>query len=219
MEQTIPKSLSVHRGGGERASKLQKRRSELVTAATRVIRREGPAVSMDLMAAEAGVTKPILYRHFGDRAGLCAAIAEPVLAELAEAIEVVIGKEGHPYDVIHSAIDSFLRFVEEDRNLYKFLTRGEPAEPAGPGPGLAPIEDFEQRIARQTASVIDQSLRAIGRDSEAAQAWGYAIVGMVHAAARWWLQNQSMSRSSISTRLAELAWWGLSGVGGHTSPG
>ncbi|HEU4481075.1 MAG TPA: helix-turn-helix domain-containing protein, partial [Actinomycetota bacterium] len=52
-----------------------RRRIELLEAADRALRREGPLVSMNAIAAEAGVTKPILYRHFGDKGGLYQAIA------------------------------------------------------------------------------------------------------------------------------------------------
>ena len=37
---------------------------------------------MDEIAAEAGITKPILYSHFGDKAGLVQALAERVARRL-----------------------------------------------------------------------------------------------------------------------------------------
>lgn len=45
---------------------------ELLDAADQVIRRDGPSVSMEVIAAD---TKPILYRHFGDKGGLYTALA------------------------------------------------------------------------------------------------------------------------------------------------
>ena len=51
------------------------RRAELLGAAERAIRRIGPHASMDEIAAEAGITKPILYSHFGDKAGLVTALS------------------------------------------------------------------------------------------------------------------------------------------------
>src|SRR4051812_49981144 len=52
-----------------------RRRRELLEAADRVVLRDGPQASMNAIAAEAGITKPILYRHFGDKGGLYAALA------------------------------------------------------------------------------------------------------------------------------------------------
>ena len=63
------------------------RRDELLGAALDVIRRVGPGASMDEMAAEAGITKPVLYRYFRDRDGLIAAVAERFSDGLVERLE------------------------------------------------------------------------------------------------------------------------------------
>ena len=51
------------------------RREELLDAADTVIRRVGSKASAALIAKEAGVTKPIIYRHFGDLSDLYRALA------------------------------------------------------------------------------------------------------------------------------------------------
>jgi len=48
----------------------------LLEVADRVVARDGAAVSMDNIAAEAGIAEAMLYRHFGDKAGLYSALAE-----------------------------------------------------------------------------------------------------------------------------------------------
>src|SRR5687768_17898518 len=53
----------------------QARRDALMDAAVEAIREHGPNASMEDLAKSAGVTKPILYRHFGHRDGLTAALA------------------------------------------------------------------------------------------------------------------------------------------------
>ena len=55
---------------------VERRRRELLEAADRVVLRDGPEASMNAIAAEAGITKPILYRHFGDKSGLYRALAK-----------------------------------------------------------------------------------------------------------------------------------------------
>src|SRR5688572_14912533 len=54
------------------------RRRELVQSTLRAIRRQGPAVGMDEIAAEAGTSKTVIYRHFGGRTGLYLAVVEAV---------------------------------------------------------------------------------------------------------------------------------------------
>ena len=56
-----------------------------------MVLRDGPEASMNAIAAEAGITKPILYRHFGDKGGLYRALAkrhtDALLASLRAALD------------------------------------------------------------------------------------------------------------------------------------
>ena len=56
----------------------EERRQSLVDAAIRAICRHGATVGMDEIAAEAGTSKTVIYRHFEDRAGLYRAVAQRV---------------------------------------------------------------------------------------------------------------------------------------------
>ena len=58
------------------------RREQLLDAAIDLIRTAGPEVAMDEIAAACGITKPVLYSHFGDKAGLGDAMAERFSAVL-----------------------------------------------------------------------------------------------------------------------------------------
>ncbi|MGH3547151.1 MAG: TetR/AcrR family transcriptional regulator [Pseudonocardiaceae bacterium] len=60
----------VRRSPASRSGHREQRRAALVQAAMRAIRQHGPDVAMDDIATEAGVSKPILYRHFLDKGGL-----------------------------------------------------------------------------------------------------------------------------------------------------
>src|SRR5579863_4531477 len=72
--------------GGEVVAQVSRRRpgrrDELSAAALEVIRHVGPTASMHEMAARAGITKPVLYRYFGDRDGLIASVAERFAQDL-----------------------------------------------------------------------------------------------------------------------------------------
>ena len=54
----------------------EQRREEFVAAALRVLSKHGPELPMGAVAAEAGVTKPVLYRYFVDKAALVRALGE-----------------------------------------------------------------------------------------------------------------------------------------------
>ena len=71
-------------GRPERAD-AARNRELILSAARRLFERHGPeGVSMDAVAAEAGVGKGTLYRRFGDRGGLALALLEAQETEFQE---------------------------------------------------------------------------------------------------------------------------------------
>ena len=58
-------------------------RDTLLSAAEQLIREQGPTVSLEAIAKEAGVTKPTLYRELGDRDALVNALAERLAIRMA----------------------------------------------------------------------------------------------------------------------------------------
>jgi AcrR family transcriptional regulator len=183
------------------------RRAELLDAAERAIRRVGPGASMDEIAAEAGITKPILYAHFGDKAGLVQALAARVAAELNRTVGDALTSSGEPRAVVSSTIDAFCAFIESETELYRFLVQTARLDTNAAGPRL--LTD----IGSQIAVTLGGALRRAGADSGAAEPWAFAIVGMTFGGATWWLQRRTMARSDLVEYLTQLLWSGLSGSG------
>ncbi|HEX6421564.1 MAG TPA: TetR/AcrR family transcriptional regulator [Acidimicrobiales bacterium] len=183
------------------------RRAELLDAAERAIRRIGPRASMDEIAAEAGVTKPILYAHFGDKAGLVSALAARVAARIDSAVSEALSREDEPSVVVASTIEAFCAFVENESHLYRFLVQSAKHGTDVSGPRL--VSDISSRIA----VVLGGALRRAGADSGPAEPWAAAIVGMAFGGATWWVERRSMSRADLVDYLSRLLWSGLSGAG------
>jgi AcrR family transcriptional regulator len=183
------------------------RRVELLDAAERAIRRIGPHASMDEIAAEAGITKPILYSHFGDKAGLIQALAGRVAGQLNSAVAGPLSRSGEPRDVVASTIEAFCTFIENEPELYRFLVQSAKHEADQSGSRLM------YDIGSQIAVTLGSALRRAGADSGAAEPWAFAIVGMTFAGAGWWLERRSMSKDDLVGYLSQLLWSGLSGAG------
>lgn len=186
----------------------QARRDALLDAAVRAIRAAGPGASMDDIAREAGLTKPILYATFGDKAGLASALAERYLGELIPAVLAAFQRERPPEEMVRSAIDTFIGFVDEDPNVYRFLVRGVGADERS---------FIEQRLITEfglrIAQVLRSAMRASGSDSGPAELWSFAILGTVLAGAEWWQARPSMSRSDVVDYLSAFVWAGLTAGG------
>jgi AcrR family transcriptional regulator len=182
------------------------RRPEFLDAAVEAIRRYGPSASMTQIAAQAGITKPILYRHFRDRDGLVHALGERFSTELMGELQGALLSDEDPRQLIIRTIDTYVAFIERDPDVYRFVVRHVSAGP--PEPGDTTLIGFMRSVGQQVAVVVGEQLRAAGQDSGGAEPIAHGIVGMVHNAGDWWLDNRSMPRARLVEYLADLLWTG-----------
>lgn len=196
------------------------RRAELVEATLRAVRRHGASVGMDDIAAEAGTSKSVLYRHFGDKAGLYLAVVESVdrliARDLDRALTTVAADDqpealiAHPEQVIEAAVDSYLTLVEKDPEVYRFVV----THPLLDRPmGDDPLTGLTSRIGDQLAALITAALAASGREGAAAGALAHGVVGLVRAAADHWLTAAApLPRHDLTRQLSALIAGGLTAV-------
>jgi AcrR family transcriptional regulator len=202
-------------GPEQRDDRRAERRSQLLDAAVRVIRELGPGVTMEQLAKAGGVTKPILYRHFGDRDGLIGAIAERFAADLLISVTTPLAAEADAHDLLRSTVDAYVGFIEREPNLYRFMAQHVPDR----ADDLVQMRTLIDLIAKQVAIVAGDRLREAGRDSGAAVPWAYGIVGLVHQAGDWWVNDRTMSRETLVDHLVTLLWQGLAGAPAPVEPG
>jgi AcrR family transcriptional regulator len=159
---------------------------------------------MDEIASEAGITKPILYRHFGNKDGLHRALAERYVDALMgdlRATDAVREPRAH----LSARIDAYLSFVEREPEQYRFLL-GAAEEPGTSGL----VAEFRRRLAAECALATAESLRRAGLDPELAEPWAHGMVGMVRSAGIWWLDTRSVPRAALVESLTSLLWDGVS---------
>ncbi|MFD2418721.1 TetR/AcrR family transcriptional regulator [Amycolatopsis pigmentata] len=80
------------------------------------------AVTMDAIAAAAGVGKGTLFRAFGSRDGLLDALSDTKFAPVREAVEgkeAPLGSSGQPCERIVAFLDALLTFKLENRHLLR----------------------------------------------------------------------------------------------------
>ena len=187
----------------------EQRRVELVDAAVRAIERHGPDVGMDDIATEAGISKPVLYRHFADKAQLYLAVAERATQLLMASLVPHLNLDGTPNQRIRAMVDAYLAEIERYPRLYQFLVNrtfaDRPLE-------FDPLMTNETLVATRLARLLGDRMRAYGLDSGSAEPWAFALVGAVHTAGAWWLQRQTMSRAALTEYLSRIIWYSVDGV-------
>ncbi|MET8328148.1 TetR family transcriptional regulator [Streptomyces sp. NPDC005181] len=194
----------------------EQRRRELLEAADRVVLRDGPQASMNAIAAEAGITKPILYRHFGDKGGLYRALAKRHTDALLNALRAALDAPAERRQRVEATLDTYLAAIEARPQVYRFLMH--PSDDSAPsteqgfdvGRHSAPLL---RRLGEELALVIAERVD-LGPDSqEMARIWGHGIVGMMHAAGDWWLGERPCSRAQLVRSMADLLWGRLAAAG------
>ena len=195
----------------------EERRAQLTESALRAIRRYGAGVGMDEIAAEAGTSKTVIYRHLGDRLGLylavCASVDRLILEHFSIALETT--DVAHrptsvdPRDVLIAAIDSYLALVENDPEVYRFVTR----PPQVQVPREAdPVIGLSATIAERLTDLLAVNLREAGRDDALAPIFAHGLVGFVRESADSWVTDpHRVPRAVIVEQLAEFAAVGLNG--------
>ncbi|MBO0850175.1 MAG: TetR/AcrR family transcriptional regulator [Pseudonocardia sp.] len=194
---------------GRWAGHREQRRAELVESAIEAIRERGAGVSVAGIAAAAGVTKPVLYRHFTDRADLQRAVSERAAKILLDRLLPELATERDPMERIRAIVDAFLAAIEDEPELWRFVVHN----PGGEHEASADVVAHNLAlIAGLITTGLVEELRARRRDAGGAEAWAYGIAGMVYTAGDWWLQRRTMTRAALTDYLTELIWGGLSGV-------
>lgn len=172
------------------------RREALLDAADRIVQRDGPAATMATIAAEAGITKPILYRHFGDKHGLYAALAERYTDALLLRLQDALERGTDRRDRVERTIDAYLRAIEGDPQVYRFLVLSDEGARA-----QSQVRSFTRRLSVQLAEGMAVEL---GVPAVRAAVWAHGVVGMVQAAGDWWLDSPQVPRAALVAELTDL---------------
>ena len=180
------------------------RRRELVDHALRAIRHHGAGVGMDEIAAQAGTSKTVIYRHFGGRAGLYVAVVESVHQFIHHGLQAAL-ELSDPEDLsllVRDLSDAYLALVERDPEIYRFVLN-RPLE--GPAAAVDPLGGLPELIGDHVAGAIAAHLARGGQDPSCAATWGHGLVGFIRAAAdRWMADGRRERRAAVVDHIAAL---------------
>lgn len=195
------------------AAQRSRRREELLDAAIEAIQTHGPGATMEQLARAGGITKPILYRHFGDRDGLLGAIATRYSGELMALINEQLQRQAPPREIVSATVDAYVAFLEREPAVYEFLAQQPHARPEH----RTPLGPLVEAMGERVAAVARTHLEADGQDSSAALPWAYGMIGLVHQATHWWIRDRTMPRAQFVDHITALIWGGVSiSVGSRT---
>jgi len=181
------------------------RRAQLVEVGRAVFAKRGyEAVSVEEIAAQAKVSKPIVYEHFGGKEGLYAVIVDREVEHIVGQIVAAIGS-GSPRERLEQAVVAFLTYVQERPDGFAMLLRDAPlSKRSGEMPAL--MYDLADRVG----DIFAEQFRRAGFDAKAAPIYAHALVGMVAFVGQWWTESPKPPPADVvASHVAALAWMGL----------
>ncbi|MBT4677518.1 MAG: TetR/AcrR family transcriptional regulator [Acidimicrobiales bacterium] len=177
------------------------RRRQVLDVGLEVFGRHGyHQTSMSALAAEAGVTKPVLYQHFASKHDLFAEVLAETGDRLMRAIEASEVEET-PRRRVEAGFRSFFRFFEEQPAAFDVLY----------GTSVAVDPDFRKdarRVRDTFAEYLTGLIRTVDHGSALAMAAG--INGLSEGMIRHWMHGDDpRSAEEMAALAARLAWGGL----------
>ncbi|KUP97641.1 TetR/AcrR family transcriptional regulator [Thermobifida cellulosilytica] len=183
----------------------KERREQLLAIGRELFAERGfDATSVEEIAARAGVSKPVVYEHFGGKEGVYAVVVDREMQCLLDLVSDAL-VEGGPRQKLEGAALALLQYVEEHSEGFRILARDSHAA-SGTGSFASLISD----IATQVEHVLAEEFRARDYDPKLAPLYAQALVGMVALTGQWWLEVRRPKREVVAAHLVNLAWNGLS---------
>lgn len=191
--------------GAERAAE----RHTILAAARITLHELGPDASLDDMAARAGVSKPTIYAHFADKAGLAEALTEELAAELDDLVSrpIDVASEEDPLVLLREGVERFIDFVFEETNVYRFVVRGIRGSEGEVSDSIL-VRAMQERVDLRLGQVFPD-MSADGRFVAS-----YGLLGLVFAAGEGWLHHGRTNRDRLIDLLVDLFVGGVAAISG-----
>lgn len=194
------------RAGRVRMSGAERREQLIDVGRTLFAERGFEAASIEEIAHRAGVSKPVVYEHFGGKEGLYAVVVDQEIRHLVERFTSAL--TGHdPRLLLEQAALALLDYVETETAGFRILTRDSPVASA-----VGSFSSLLSDIASQVEHILAREFQDRGLDPALAPLYSQALVGMVALVGQWWLDAREPRREVVAAHLVNLAWNGLSGL-------
>lgn len=188
------------------------RRQQLIEVGRALFAEKGfEGTTVEEIAASAGVSKPVLYEHFGGKEGLYAVVVDreiqSLLGQITAALTQPEGTPQHARTLLEAAAMALLDYIETSTDGFRILVRDSP-----PGQSTGSFASLISDIASQVEHILAAEFRRRKLDPKTAPLYAQMLVGMVAIPGGWWLDSRRMKKEDVAAHLVNLAWNGLSGM-------
>ncbi|MFQ6393436.1 TetR/AcrR family transcriptional regulator [Nocardia sp. KC 131] len=192
--------------GGTKRLPRAVREQQMLDAAVEVFSRKGfHDTSMDAIAAEAKISKPMLYLYYGSKDELFRACIQREGLRFIESVAPAGNPQLSPHEQLRTALEGFLGFVDNNRRSWQVLYR----QAIGQQAFASEIENARERVIELTAKLLESS----AKHSEPGTNFDVVAVAVIGAGESI-ADRVASGRIEVSDAvdlLDDLAWRGLAG--------
>jgi len=187
----------------------RERREQLIDVGRKLFASKGfEAVTIEEIASKAGVSKPVVYEHFGSKDGLYAVIVDREMnALLGMVSDGLVGTLGGARELLEQAGRALFDYIETHNEGFRILVRDSPvAQNTGNFASL--LRDVASQVEARLAREFDRK----GFPPKFAPMYAHMLVGMWALTGQWWLDVRKPKKDEVVAHVVNLAWNGLSAL-------
>ena len=103
------------------------RREQLVAVGRKTFASKGfDGTSVEEIASQAKISKPVIYEHFGGKEGLYAVIVDREVHALMSALEAALDSQKRPRMILEDSALALLSYIESNSDGFRILVRDAP---------------------------------------------------------------------------------------------
>lgn len=169
------------------------RRDQMLDHAERLFVEQGyAAVSMEDIARAAGVSRPIVYKHFTSKEGAYLACVRRAHADYLGALFAGTDLSAPPAAQLRYGIESYLALLEEQPGRWHLIFRNAAVLPAAYEDELTEIRELAVAMLYEQVK-----LTAPAAPEPDREAFANAIGGMAEGLALWWRTRPDIPRPQV----------------------
>lgn len=174
-----------------RLSRADREQQVLRVAREQFARRGFAVVTMEDIAHEVGVKKPLLYAYFGNKERLYEACMAPAGEALIEAIAEAVARARTPAEALRLGVIAFYDFVDRDRDAWRVLFDETVPQSGEIAAAVARYRDRLLEMLAQAMVALMPPHRRTGSRTRI-EASSVMVMAAAEGLARWWLRTGAM---------------------------
>ena len=163
--------------------------------------------TIEEIAATAGVSKPVIYEHFGSKEGLYTQVVESEFHILLASINDALAEDAKPRVLVERAALALLSYIEDRTDGFRILMRdAPPSQPEGA------FSTLLSHVTARVEHILSDEFARRGFSAADGAMYAQMLVGMVAMTGQWWQDSRQPDKRAVAAHLVNLAWNGLTGL-------